>query len=83
MSSRGQIVIPANIRRKHKISKSVLIKEEKGRFILVPARSFEESFGDAGEIAGQAAIEISIDRRKEATCLTLEYFSFITPETRK
>jgi AbrB family looped-hinge helix DNA binding protein len=65
VSSKGQVVIPANIRRKHKITKTVLIKEEKGKIILERAKSFEESFGDGGEAARQAAIEISLDRRKE------------------
>jgi AbrB family looped-hinge helix DNA binding protein len=65
VSSKGQVVIPVSIRRKHKISKRVLIREEKGKIILEPAKSFEESFGDGGDLARQAAIEISLDRRKE------------------
>lgn len=65
VSSKGQVVIPAHIRRKHKISKTVLIKEERGKIILEPAKSFEESFGDGGDMARRAAIEISLDRRKE------------------
>ncbi|MDG6998639.1 MAG: AbrB/MazE/SpoVT family DNA-binding domain-containing protein, partial [Nitrososphaerota archaeon] len=31
VSSKGQVVIPVEMRRKHNISKNVLIKEEKGR----------------------------------------------------
>lgn len=65
VSSKGQVLIPARIRQKHKISKRVLIKEEKGKIILEPAKSMEESFGEGGEAAREAAIEISIDRRKE------------------
>ena len=65
VSSKGQVVIPAYIRRKHKISKTVLIKEEGGKIILEPAKSFEESVGDGGDMARLAAIEISLDRRKE------------------
>ncbi len=65
VSSKGQVVIPASIRRKHKISKTVIIREEKGKIILEPAKSLEESFGDGGEKARQAAIELSIERRKE------------------
>ncbi len=65
VSSKGQVVIPARIRHKHKISNLVLIKEEKGKIILEPARSMEESFGEGGEAAREAAIEISVDRRKE------------------
>ena len=65
VSSKGQVVIPAPIRKRYKISNRVLIKEERGKIILEPAKSFEESFGDGGDKARQAAIEISIDRRKE------------------
>ena len=65
VSSKGQVVIPAPIRKRYKISNRVLIKEGRGKIILEPAKSFEESFGDGGDKARQAAIEISIDRRKE------------------
>lgn len=65
VSSKGQVVIPAGIRKKHHISKRVLIREDNGKIILEPAKSFEESFGDVGETARKAAIEISIERRKE------------------
>ncbi|MDA4130050.1 MAG: AbrB/MazE/SpoVT family DNA-binding domain-containing protein [Thaumarchaeota archaeon] len=66
VSSKGQVVIPA-IRRRHKITRIVLIKEEGDRIILQPAKSFEESFGDGGDKARQAAVEISINRRKEGS----------------
>jgi AbrB family looped-hinge helix DNA binding protein len=65
VSSKGQLVIPARIRKKLKITRTVLLREEDGRIILEPARSMEESFGEGGEKARQAAVEISIDRRKE------------------
>lgn len=64
-SSKGQVVIPASIRREHNITKRVFITEEKGKIVIEPAKSFEESFGDGGEAARQAAIEISVERRKE------------------
>ena len=57
VSSKGQLVIPARIRKKLKITKNVLLREERGRIILEPARSMEESFGEGGEKARQAAIE--------------------------
>lgn len=65
VSSKGQVVIPAKLRHKFNISKSVLIKEERGKIVLEPAKTFEESFGEGGERAREAAIEISLDRRKE------------------
>ncbi len=65
VSSKGQLVIPARIRKKLKITRTVLLREENGRIILEPSRSMEESFGDGGERARQGAFEISMDRRKE------------------
>jgi AbrB family looped-hinge helix DNA binding protein len=65
VSSKGQLVLPAKLRRKLKIGQTILIREEEGRIILEPAKRMEESFGDGGEKARQAAIEISLDRRKE------------------
>ncbi len=65
VSPKGQVVIPAQLRRKHKISKTVLIREDRGKIVLEPIKSLEESFGEGGERARQAAIEISMDRKKE------------------
>jgi AbrB family looped-hinge helix DNA binding protein len=65
VSSKGQVVIPARIRKRLKINRTVLIREENDRIILEPAKSMKESFGEDGEKARQTAIEISLDRRKE------------------
>lgn len=65
VSSRGQLVIPSQLRKKLKINTTVLLTEDNGRIILEPAKSMKESFGKGGEKARQAAIEISIERRKE------------------
>jgi len=65
VSSKGQITIPTSIRKKLKINRTVLLIVEKGRIILQPVRPMEESFGEGRERARQAAIGISIDRRKE------------------
>jgi hypothetical protein len=70
VSSKGQEGIRAKIRRKQRITKNALTKEQRGKIILEPAKSFEDSFGDGGEAAKEAAIELSQDRRKEAK---LEY----------
>ena len=48
-----------------KINTTVLPTEDNGRIILEPAKSMKESFGEGGDKARQAAIEISIERRKE------------------
>ena len=65
VSPRGQVVIPAKLRRKLKISRTVLIKEERGRIVLEPAMSMTEAFGIGGNEMRQVAIDISRERRKE------------------
>ena len=65
VSSKGQVVIPAKLRRKLRISRIVMIKEENGRIVLEPSMSMEEAFGTGGKEMRAAAVEISADRRKE------------------
>ena len=65
MTSKGQVVIPAKLRHKLRISGTVMIKEENGRIILEPSMSMEEAFGTGGKEMRQVAKEISRDRRKE------------------
>jgi len=65
VSSKGQVVIPAKLRRRLKISRTVLIKEENGRIVLEPSMSMKEAFGTGGKEMRQVAIEISRDRRRE------------------
>jgi AbrB family looped-hinge helix DNA binding protein len=65
VSSKGQVVIPAQLRRRLKISRTVMITEEKGKVVIEPSMSFEEAFGSGGKEMRQVAIEISKDRRKE------------------
>lgn len=65
VSSKGQIVIPAPLRKKLKIGRAVVIRDEGGRILLEPSRSMEESFGAGGRAMLEAAIEISKDRRRE------------------
>jgi len=66
VSSKGQVVIPAPIRRRLKIGRAVVIREEGGRVLLEPSRSMEESFGEGGDDMVEVAREISRDRRREA-----------------
>ena len=90
VSSKGQIIIPANIRKKRNISKSVLIKEVKGKIILEPAKSFEESFGDRGEEEGKLdrfadAIKIdsppirvkSVERKEIRSAMRYKFFKIV------
>ena len=65
VSSKGQVVIPAQLRRRLKISRTVMIKEENGRIILEPSLSMREAFGTGGKVMRQVAMEISRDRRRE------------------
>lgn len=65
VSSKGQVVIPAKMRKKLGRPKTVLIREEKGKIIMEPALSFMEAFGTGGNEMHQVALEISKDRRRE------------------
>ncbi len=65
VSSKGQVVIPAGLRRKLGISKVVLISEKDGMIVLEPSKSMEEAFGTGGTKMLEVAREISRDRRRE------------------
>ncbi len=62
VSSKGQLVIPARIRKKLKITRTVLLREENGRIILEPSRYLWRNLLEMEEKrAGQAAVE-NLDR---------------------
>ena len=65
VSEKGQVVIPAALRKKHKIGRAVVIEEVDGRITIVPSVSMEESFGADGEAMRDVAKEISKERRRE------------------
>ncbi len=65
VSSKGQVVIPAELREKLKIARTVLIREGGGKIVIEPWVSMEEAFGSGGREMIDAAIEISGDRRRE------------------
>ena len=65
VSSKGQVVIPAELRRKLKITRTVLIREDGGKIVMEPWVSMEEAFGSGGKEMIDAAIEISRDSRRE------------------
>jgi AbrB family looped-hinge helix DNA binding protein len=65
VSSKGQVVIPAEYRRRLRITRLVVISEEGGRLIVKPTTSLEEAFGVDGEGMKDVAREISRDRRAE------------------
>lgn len=65
VSTKGQVVIPASMRKRLKIGRAVVVKEEGGRLLIEPSTTMEESFGAGGKEMAEAAREISRERRKE------------------
>jgi AbrB family looped-hinge helix DNA binding protein len=65
VSSKGQVVIPVDIRKKFNIKKMVEFKERKGRIYIEPVMTFEDAFGIAGKEMYEVAREISKARLKE------------------
>lgn len=65
VSSKGQVVIPVEIRKKFSIKKMVAFKEERGRIYIEPVMTMEDAFGIDGEGMYEVAREISRARRKE------------------
>ncbi len=65
VSTRGQVVIPIEIRRKFNIRRMVEFREERGRIYILPLMAFEDAFGIDGEGMYEVAREISRARRKE------------------
>lgn len=66
VSQKGQVVIPAEIRRRLHVSKLVVITEEDGSIIMRPATSLEDAFGIDGKKMLEVAREIVNERRREA-----------------
>lgn len=65
VSSKGQVVIPAEITKKLKITKMVAFKESRGKIYIEPVTTFEDAFGIDGEGMYEVAREISKNRIKE------------------
>ncbi len=65
VSGKGQVVIPAALRKKHKIGRAVVIDEAGGKITIEASQSMEESFGAGGDAMLEVAREISKERRRE------------------
>jgi AbrB family looped-hinge helix DNA binding protein len=65
VSSKGQVVIPIEIRKKFKITRMVEFKEERGKIYIEPVMTFIDAFGTGGEGMYEVAREISANRLKE------------------
>jgi AbrB family looped-hinge helix DNA binding protein len=65
VSQKGQVVIPAALRKKHKIGRAVFIEEVDGKITIEPSQSMDESFGADGDAMLEVAREVSRERRRE------------------
>ena len=65
VSKKGQVVIPAEIRRKYNIRDKVVIKADEEGIKIIPLISLEEMFGVDGDIMKDVAREIVRERLEE------------------
>jgi len=66
MSSKGQIVIPANLRRRYRLTEgtTVVFHEERGRLVLEP-NNFEAIYALQGSLR-EFPIEASLEEERRA-----------------
>ncbi|MDG6900018.1 MAG: hypothetical protein JRN33_07345 [Nitrososphaerota archaeon] len=65
VSTKGQVVIPAPMRKRLKIGRAVVIKEQGNQLLVEASSTLEESFGIGGKEMIVVAREISRARRIE------------------
>ena len=65
VSRKGQVVIPAEIRRKYGIKNKVVIRADEDGVKIIPVISLEEMFGIDGEVMKDIAKEIVKERLEE------------------
>ena len=65
VSRKGQVVIPAEIRRKYGIKNKVVIRADEDGVKIIPVFSLEEMFGIDGEVMKDIAKEIVKERLEE------------------
>ena len=65
VSVKGQVVIPAPMRKRLKIGRAVVIRDKGDMILVEPSRAMEESFGVGGDVMVDVAREISRERRRE------------------
>lgn len=66
VSRKGQIVIPAEIRRKYGIRDKVIVEAGEDGIKIIPLIPLEELYGVDGDIMKDVAVEIVKERREEA-----------------
>lgn len=66
LARRGQIVIPASIRRKFNIKDKVVVEADNNVIKIVPLRSLEDLYGFQQSAMREIALEISKEREEGA-----------------
>ncbi len=66
ISSKGQIVIPANLRRRYRMKEgtTVLFQEERGRLVLAPS-NYEAIYALEGSLR-EFPLEASLEQERQA-----------------
>ena len=66
ISSKGQIVIPANLRKRYSLNEgtTVIFQEERGRLVLEPS-SYDAIFALQGSLR-EFPLEASLDKERKA-----------------
>ncbi len=65
VSSKGQIVIPAEVRRKFNIRSKVILKVEGGEIKLIPLMDLRDAFGIDGDKMIEVARLLLNDKKRE------------------
>jgi len=75
LSSKGQIVLPLEMRKKINVGEKLLIIEDKNRFILKKASKLDSSFNEDLEFAKKT--DDSLQRIKAGKGIKMEFEDFI------
>lgn len=65
VSSKGQVVIPAELRRRFNIKSKVILKVEEGEIKIIPFTDLKNAFGIDGSRMLKVAKAIIAERKRE------------------
>ena len=65
VSSKGQVVIPVEVRRKFNIKSRVILRVEDGEIKLIPFIDLREAFGIDGDRMIEVAKALLLDKKRE------------------
>jgi len=65
VSSKGQVVIPVEVRRKFNIKSRVILRVEDGEIKLIPFIDLREAFGIDGDRMIEVARALLLDKKRE------------------